>query len=364
MFLINTTPDVSGEQKMRSNIELALSFKNYLIGCGFKKGTVRQNTHAVSIFLDVVKSKNIADVKEKDVSEFNKQLVNTETRFKKPYSKSSVRTMLLCINRFFRFLYRYEYILINPMAEYPLMVKGVENKREIFTRDEIDSFLNTITIDNIYKERDRSFFELMYSSALRITEELNLNLTDIDLSQRLLTIRQGKGDKDRILPFSEVALSFLKKYINNGRRQLVKDAGREDKKALFLSRQGRLKGQTIRVDFIKHLRKSDIKRERLTPHSIRHSTATHLLEAGASVRYVQELLGHEDIQTTVRYTHLMMESLKKAYKSAHPRENKYYEEVTKDYLENLDQLKEEIKRRKAINKRYPSAKYTVKKRKK
>lgn len=244
------------------------------------------------------------------------------------------------------------------MADYYFMVKQIENKRAIFTQDEINNFLNSVSTETIIGERDRAFFELMYSSGLRVTEELNLNLTDIDLSQRLIFIQQGKGDKDRIVPFSEVALTFLKNYIDNGRKAFigfVKGTNKEEQKALFLTSRGKLNVMTIRLYFRRQLEKLGIKRERLTIHSIRHSTATHLLEAGASIRYVQELLGHEDIETTARYTHLMMENLKKAYKSAHPRENKYYEEVTGEYLENLKKLKEELqtfgyndKRRKKI----------------
>ena len=280
---------------MKSNEELIYIFKNYLAGIGFKKGSINQNAHAVSLFYDFVKVKNIADVKGEDINSFHKRLLEETTRFNKPYSQGAIRTYLLCLNRFFRFLYRYEYILTNPIADQTLMKNGIENKREIFTRNEIDNFLDVIN-----DERDRAFFELMYSSGLRITEELNLNLTDVDLSQRLLTIRQGKGDKDRIVPFSEVALAFLKKYIENSRKEFAKGVNREDSKALFLCNRGRLKEMTIRVCFKKHLEKAGIKRERLTIHSIRHTTATHLLEAGASVSYVQELLGHEDIQTTVK----------------------------------------------------------------
>jgi site-specific recombinase XerD len=346
---------------MRSKAELIFSFEEYLKGCGFKKGSVRQNVYSVERFYESAGVGNIADVKENDVRSFHKILLSERTKENKLYSPGTVRTMLLCLNRFFRFLYRHEYILINPMSDFR-MKKGIENKREIFTRDEIDNFLNSISVESIIGERDRSFFELMYSSGLRVTEELNLNLTDVDLSQRLLTIRCGKGDKDRVVPFSEVALAFLKKYIENGRKEFLKSVRGEKSKALFLSKRGRLNKQTIRLCFNKHLEKAGIKRERLTIHSIRHSTATHLLEAGASVRYVQELLGHESIETTVRYTHLMMENLKRAYKSAHPRENKFYEEVSKEYLDNLRLLKEEIKTREEINRRYPPGKYNVKSR--
>ena len=349
---------------MRTNKEYLMIFKNHLEGAGFKENTIKAYIRSINMFIDFILKKgtgSIIDIRENDFNDFHRILTNTITIFKKPYSPATVRMTLLCIKRFYRFLYRYEYILNNPVANCPSVKKGFENKKEIFTQDQMSIFLNSISTDNSCKERDRAFFELMYSSALRVTEQLNLNLTDIDMSQRLLTIHQGKGDKDRIIPFSKAALVFLKKYIDNSRKVFAKKIKSEDKKALFLSREGRVCNQTMRLSFKKYLKQAGIKRKRLTIHSVRHSTATHLLESGAGVRYVQELLGHESIETTVKYTHLMMENLKKAYKSAHPRENRYYDEVTDDYLENLKKLKEEIKRRKLINKRYPHYLYVKEK---
>jgi len=343
---------------MKKNKELAICFKDYLTGCGFKKDTIRMNIYVVNKFMEFIK-KNMVEVVENDILEFHKKLSKEEVRGCIKYSLASIRMMMLCLNRFFRFLYRYEYILRNPMINY-IIKKGIEKKKEIFSVDEINSFLNMISIDTIYGERDRAYFELMYSSGLRVGEELSLNITDINLSERVVAIRQGKFNKDRIVPFSSVAFEFLKIYIENGRKELLKTVNGEDNKALFISNQGRLKPVSIRLRFRKYLNGCGIEREGLSLHSIRHSTATHLLECGASVRYVQELLGHEDIQTTVRYTHLMIENLKKAYKQTHPRENKYYEEVTEEYLNFLELLKEEIKKREEINRRYPPSKYNEK----
>jgi len=126
----------------------------------------------------------------------------------------------------------------------------------------------------------------------------------------------------------------------------------ESEKYLFLTVKGRMKSDAIRKVFKETVEEIGIQRDNLTPHSIRHSTATHLLEAGADVRYVQELLGHEDIQTTVKYTHLMMENLKKAYKSAHPRENQYFEEIDSGYLLQIEKLKEVIIAQRKLNEKY------------
>ena len=224
-------------------------------------------------------------------------------------------------------------------------LKELLKQREIFARDEINAFLDCIPVKDFLK---KAVFELMYSSGLRVSEIVNLNLSDIDLSERTLAVREGKGSKDRFVPFSEVACMFLKRYIDKGRKGL----GYREDDALFLTEYGRISGSTIRKYFGEILKRANITRKHLTVHSIRHTCATHLLESGADVRYVQELLGHETIETTVKYTHLMMENLKRAYKSGHPRENEYYEEVDAEYLENIDKLKSEILLRREINRRY------------
>ena len=121
----------------------------------------------------------------------------------------------------------------------------------------------------------------MYSSGLRIGEEKNLDMTDMDLRERILAIKQGKGNKDRYIPFSEVAKKFLQVYINGEIKKQVKIVAREDKKALFLTTKGRIKDVSVRCIFKRILKNSSITRKGLTAHSIRHSTATHLLESGA-----------------------------------------------------------------------------------
>jgi site-specific recombinase XerD len=187
----------------------------------------------------------------------------------------------------------------------------------------------------------------MYSSGLRINEVARLDAGDVDLSERTLLVREGKGSKDRFVPFSGVARDFLKLYLEEkGNARTAED------EAFFTGFHGRVKASWIREEFEKRINALGMKRENLTPHSIRHSCATHLLEAGADVRYVQELLGHEYIQTTVKYTHLMIESLKRVYKTFHPRENQYFEEIDREYLTQIGKLKEEIVRKREAKKRY------------
>lgn len=174
----------------------------------------------------------------------------------------------------------------------------------------------------------------MYSSGLRVSEVADLKIKEIDFSSRMLMVRNGKWGKDRVIPISIVASKFLQKYL----------VGRRNKKEsfVFLGTRGRLKGTSITERFITLIRRYEMDRPGLVTHSIRHSVATHLLESGAGIRYVQALLGHESIETTVRYTHMLYDNMKKIYKSYHPRENEYYKEVDSNYLLELEEFRDRL----------------------
>ena len=330
---------------MRNNQYFVNEYEKYLIGINYKKNTVRFNVYTIKKFISLCMIKDIKDVKEDDIKRFVSKMVMIKSAHKKDYSPQTINRMVSCLKHFFVYLYRNELILTNPFEDLVLNLRYIERTRGILSCEEINRFLNSIEVESDYGKRNRALFELMYSSGLRISEVINLNLEDVDLKERVLVVRNGKGGKDRYVPFSKVSESFLRLYIENCRKEkkLI------DEKALFIGQRRRLKKNGIRIIFIKILKECGIDRKDITVHSLRHTAATHLLEGGADVRYVQELLGHEDIETTVRYTHVLMEHLKREYKSVHPRENKYYEEVNEEYLEELNKLKEERIKRKKIN---------------
>ena len=188
--------------------------------------------------------------------------------------------------------------------------------------------------------RDRALFELMYASGLRIAEALGLDVTDIKLEERMVLVRLGKGGKDRYVPFSRTAQQSIIQYLSLERtkyRVTLEGTG-----ALFLHGKGRLSYKTANQHWHLALEKAHLEDRNYTLHSLRHACATHLLVAGADIRYVQELLGHESLSTTQRYTSLTTERLKAAYRTYHPRETDQFQEITKDYEQGLKSLKEEI----------------------
>jgi len=342
--------------KLRTGFEhYLIMYERHLQGLGRAREGVQAAVYAVRLFITFAgsrKKRAVADITPRDIADFVEHLKTAESRRRRPMKPHTMRKRVSDLRGFFRFLYRNEAILQNPMEDLSFDFADKGSLKGVFTCDEMNAFLDAIETAEPQGMRNRAIFELMYSSGLRIGEVINIKLADIDLSERVLTVREGKGGKDRYVPFSEAAAIFLRAYIDRERKRFMRRVSREAGDWLFLSHMGRLKGDAVRKCFKETLERIGLKRENLTPHSIRHSTATHLLEAGADVRYVQELLGHEDIETTVKYTHLMMDNLKKAYKSSHPRENKYFEEIDEEYSSDLDKLRDEIIRRRKINDKY------------
>ena len=308
--------------------------QKYLCDIGLKKNSIRAKlSYLGSFFNYLTKHEVIEDLREVTGEVITRYLLYIDDYISKRTGKKLARRTklhwIIAVKKLFKCLYLEEKILINPCQDLEILLSGIEKTREIFTYKEIDCFLDSIDIDKPYGLRDRAIFELIYSSGLRGKEASSLKIGDVDFESRMILIRQAKWDKDRIVPVSEVASCFLKKYLG----------GRCNKEEwLFLSQNAHLQRNGIKLRFNKHLKGSGIKKKGLCVHSIRHSTATHLLEQGADLRYVQELLGHESIETTARYTHMMYESLKRIYKSYHPRENELYEDVDDEYLKKLNNL--------------------------
>jgi integrase/recombinase XerD len=314
-----------------------LLLNEYMCSHGYKESTKKAVILHVSRFFEYLKIQKISDLRDvvlNDIQNFSLYLNEyISDRTKSKLSFSSRRSHFSSVSKLFKCLYLNEKILFNIMQDFKLLKSEPHRVRELLTREEINKLLDGILIDSQLGLRNRAIFELMYSSGLRSSEVSKLNMNDINFKDRMVFIHQGKMSKDRIIPLSQVAFIFLKKYA--GKR-------RNKEGAVFLGSNGRLRGESINRIFKKYLNELNIYRPGLCSHSIRHSCATHLLENGADLRYVQELLGHNSIQTTTVYTHTQYESLRKIYKNYHPRENLYYEEISEDYLKRLFDFKKRL----------------------
>jgi len=325
--------------------KLGMLFEEYLNEAGYGKNTIRTKLMNIRVFFDFMKQCENDDIRDIDI-EFIKKYVNhlNETispKTRKSYAKRTKKGFIGTVRLLFRCLYLKEKILINPLQGYSFNPQGEEKTRDMLSEKEMAAFLDNIDIHSPLGLRDRAMFELMYSSGLRVSEVSALNVEDIDRKNRMILIRRAKWEKDRVVPVSKVAMEFLERYIPLKKLRT--------RKAVFTGSCGRLMGNGINTRFKKWLEEAGISREHLSAHSIRHSVATHLLAHGADLRYVQELLGHESIETTVIYTNELYDNLKRIYKSYHPRENEYYKEVDEEYLARIEAFKRELERQKRIS---------------
>lgn len=319
-------------------------FEKYLLEAGYKHNTIQTKKENIKHFFTWIEQEtDIDDMRDIDIEIVKKYVHYTNKKVSEKtgrlYEMRTKKALFGVVRLLFKCLYVNEKIIKNPLQEYSFTPKGEGRKKGILTQEEMGRFLDSIDTGKVIDLRDRTIFELMYSSGLRVSEVSGLDVSDIDFEARMLLIRQAKWGKDRVVPVSEVAMRFLKMYLPVRKRQ------RES--AVFTSVYGRLGSQVINVRFKKRLKEAGLYRENVTAHSIRHSVATHLLAQGADLRYVQELLGHESIETTVIYTHELFDNLKRIYKSYHPRENEYYIEIDDEYVKCLEDFTKELKWQKA-----------------
>lgn len=302
-------------------------YEAYQKGRGLQPGTVRTQLGQLKRLDTWLKPKRKRDPRHLGLADLAAYLDHLTALGRAP---STVYAQACEVRNFFAYLKAHDYLLTNPLEDLDTKAyQGPDNLRGIFARHEIDAFLDALLpADNLTL---RAFFELLYSSALRLSEGLNLTMADLDLRERTLLVRNGKGGKDRYVPFSQAALLFLQKYLDEERPALVKTVVPIDREIVFLGKKGRLSRMVIWKAFAATLETAGLEKQNRSVHSIRHSCATHLLEAGADVRTVSELLGHTSIETTARYTHVQAEHLKRMFKSYHPRENGLYREVDDEY---------------------------------
>jgi len=230
---------------------------------------------------------------------------------KKGNESRTLNRKLSVVRMFYKFLYTEGKIDHNP-------VEGVSSPRlgrkipSFLSEKEVEALLEAPSVDEQYGSRDRAILEVVYGAGLRISELVNLNLTDLNLKGGWVKVL-GKGSKERIVPLGREACRWVRIYLRKRRTETT------DKLSLFCNRYGkRLSRQACWKIIKKYSQKAGITKK-ISPHTLRHSFATHLLSRDADLRFVQELLGHTNISTTQIYTHITQERLKKVYKKYHPR---------------------------------------------
>jgi integrase/recombinase XerD len=230
-------------------------------------------------------------------------------------SVRSYTRSLIAIRGFYRYLLNKGRVKSSPCSSIDLP-RTEKKLPKVLTLKEVDRLLDNPKADTPRGKRDKAMLEVLYATGLRVTELVSLKLNDLNLQTGCITVL-GKGSKQRIVPIGETAIIWLRRYLEEARLVLLK--GR-DSKDLFVTARGR---RMTRENFWHTIKRwsvmAGIEKDRIKPHIIRHSFATHLVERGADLRVVQEMLGHADISTTQIYTHVRSERLKKLHKTHHPR---------------------------------------------
>lgn len=230
----------------------------------------------------------------------------------KNYSKRTVARKLASLRSFFKFLYREGYIKTNPSAG--IATPKLDKKLPVFLdTNEVSMLIEAPSDKDVTGLRDRAIMEMLYSTGMRVSELVGTNLSGIDFISGVVKVF-GKGKKERLVPIGDKALGAIRNYLDKrGAAKL------NDSKVVFLNKSGgRLTDRSVRRIIEKYIKRVST-REGVSPHTLRHSFATHLLNRGADLRSVQELLGHMNLSTTQIYTHVTTQRLKEVYDKAHPR---------------------------------------------
>jgi integrase/recombinase XerD len=296
--------------------ELTLDFLAYLeLERGLSRNTLeayRSDLQQFGAFLDR-RGVDPLEVTPADLNMFGSELAAGRER-KTAAAPATLQRKIACLRSFYRHLRREQILDHDPTTELR-PPRSRARLPKVLSRDEVSSLLAQPRGNSPAALRDRALLETMYACGLRASEAISLQLSELDLEAGILRAR-GKGSKERIVPVGSKAIATLKAYLARGRPQLV---GLRDEQRVFVNlRGGGLSRQGLYKIVQRHARSAGLD-QRMSPHTLRHSFATHLLAGGCDLRSLQEMLGHADIGTTQIYTHLSADRLRDVYFEAHPR---------------------------------------------
>ncbi len=276
------------------------------------KNTISSYRNDLETFLNYIE-----DIGLRDLSEINSDHISSFFKLLKNLGlneRSSAR-YFSSIRGFFKYLIKNEYVESSPIEK----MKAPKISRKlpsVLSIDEINLILNSPSTEDKYGIRDKAILEVFYACGLRVSELINLKIVDLFLKENLIKVF-GKGRKERLIPIGSTAIACIENYLTQSRPFLKKNLQSEN--YLFLSNRGKKFSRMGVWKIVKrYVEQTNIKKE-IHPHTFRHSFATHLIEGGADLRSVQEMLGHSDISTTQIYTHIDRDYIKKVHKMYHPR---------------------------------------------
>jgi len=291
------------------NTELIDQFIDFFwLSTGASKNTLAAYRSDLKIFNKWLAGKSFISVNSKHIQDY------FSDRQKNNIGSSTQARILTCLHSFYQYLLANQLIKKDPTEQ--LSHPKLEKKLPVFLNiQEVEKLLEAPSSSSLFGQRDRAMLELLYSCGLRVSELINLSYHNINLKEEFIRIH-GKGNKERVLPMGEIAIDFLMKYETNARPILLK-YGQSD--SYFLSNRGSAMSRQNFFYIIKAYANQVGIDKPLSPHSLRHAFATHLVQKGADLRSVQLMLGHSDISSTQLYTHIQNAQLKAQHAKHHPR---------------------------------------------
>ena len=291
------------------NTELIDQFIDYYwLSTGASKNTLAAYRSDLKIFNKWLAGKSFISVNSKHIQDY------FSDRQKNNIGSSTQARILTCLHSFYQYLLANQLIKKDPTEQ--LSHPKLEKKLPVFLNiQEVEKLLEAPSGSSLIGQRDRAMLELSYSCGLRVSELINLSYHNINLKEEFIRIH-GKGNKERVLPMGEIAIDYLMKYETNARPVLLKN-GQSD--SYFLSNRGSAMSRQNFFYIIKAYANQVGIDKPLSPHSLRHAFATHLVQKGADLRSVQLMLGHSDISSTQLYTHIQNAQLKAQHAKHHPR---------------------------------------------
>lgn len=287
------------------------SYKNFLLlEKSLSENTIDAYLKDIQKFVDFSKIDNPTNVKQSDIRAFIDDMNDV-----KRMSVNSQARILSGIKSFFKYLLVHDILDNDPsaMIETPKIGRKLPS---VLAPEEVNDLINAVDLDSETGYRNRAILETLYGCGMRVSELVHLRMTDVHYDEGYMKIK-GKGDRERLVPIGRSVKDSIILYVQNYRCHLKID--KKDENTLFLNRRGKMMTRVMVFTIIKNLAKSIGLKKKISPHTFRHSFATQLLEGGADLKAIQEMLGHESITTTEVYTHLDKEYLRDTIQRFHPR---------------------------------------------
>lgn len=299
---------------------LAAEYLQALKVRNFSEGTVRGKRFRLEKFFIFLTGRGITHtdgIIKEVIADYQTELYHAVNLQGRPNGVGYQNNKLSAVKGFTRFLRERDYIVADPARDIPYAKPPKQLPRGILTPSEARKIINTPDTKCAIGYRDHTIMEVLYTTGIRKDELVKLTLADVDYHDGFLRINGGKGNKDRVVPLGRIACRYLENYIKSVRQEFIKNPYNNH---LFISTRGNMLSKNVVWELVKKYAKKAKLKKSISPHTFRHSCATSMLRNRADIRAVQELLGHESLESTQVYTHISINDLKETHKRCHPRE--------------------------------------------